>query len=285
MAESLAIQNISDRWSQIKAHQGFIGKTWNGIKEVFNFGQKESDCENMLQKYNKGEMSLEEAMNYIEDFEKKQNDVANLVSNIAAGIGSIALATTAAASGPIGWGLAIAKGAPVGAAIKTGLKTLDRATNEVNGDDFDSKELIKDAVSGAVTGATSAVSSGVFQGVREATKTKTIAQGLKTSILNGAKCGLVCGAVSGASNYLTDTALDEDKKFNFGDLTKNTATSAFISGTVGAAVGGGVFGVEDALGNLGTNSILTNSQTIIRDSSLSSLRKILGNSEKEVLHA
>ena len=100
----------------------------------------------MLEKYKNGQISLEEAMEYIEDFEKKQENAVNLISNIATGIGSIALATTAVAGGPIGWGLALAKGAPIGAAIKTGLKTLDRATNNVEGDELDGKELIKDAI-------------------------------------------------------------------------------------------------------------------------------------------
>ena len=285
MAGLVAVQNLSNKLSEIKARQGVIGRAWNGIKEFINVGVKESDCESMLEKYKKGEVSLEEAMEVIEAFENKQNNAVNLISNIATGIGSIALATTAAVGGPIGWGLAIAKGAPIGAAIKTGLKVLDRATNDVQGDDFDKKEIIKDVVSGAVTGATSAVSSGVFQGVKEATKTKTIAEGLKTSILNGTKCGVLCGSVSGASNYLTDTALDENKKFNFGDLTTNAATSALISGTVGAVVGAGVFGAEGAMGNLGKSITLNNSQTIVRDSSLSSLRKVLGQAEKDVVAA
>ena len=285
MVESLTVQNVSEKWNQIKASQGIIAKAWNGFKEFTNFGKSESDCEKMLDKYKQGKISLSEAMEYIQDFEKKQNDMTDLITNIAAGTASIAIATTAAAGGPIGWGLAALKGAPTGAVIKTGLKALNRATNEIENDAFDKKELIKDTVSGAITGTTSAVSSHIFAGVKGAKKTMTIMQGFKTSVKNGTQCGLMCGGLSGASSYITNTALDEDKKFNFVDLTRNTATSAFVSGTVGALVGGSVYGIEGALGNLGKETTNTLSQTIARDSMLSSSRKVLGNAERQLLSA
>jgi hypothetical protein len=39
------------------------------------------------------------------------------------------------------------------------------------------------------------------------------------------------------------------------------------------------------MGNLGKSITLNNSQTIVRDSSLSSLRKVLGQAEKDVVAA
>ena len=285
MAESLTIQEVNDRWNQIKAQQGFLGKAWNGVKELTHLGKSETRCESMLKQYEMGEISLEEAIEYIEDFNNKQENMTDLIANVATGIGSISVATIATGGLAIGPCIAIAKGAPTGAVIKTGLKTLDRATNDVKGDALDGKEIIKDVVSGATTGATSAVSSNIFKGVKEATKTMTVAQGLKTSVLNGTKCGLACGAVSGAINYSTNAILDDDKKFNFGDLTKVTLTSSAISGTVGATVGGGVFGIESALGNLGQSSALSTSGIIVRDSALSSTRKVLGNAEKQLINA
>ena len=285
MVESITAQNLYEKWSQIQAKQGIIGKTWNGFKELTNLGQSKSDCNRMLNAYKNGRISITEAMEYIEEFEKKQNDMTNLITNISTGVASIAIATTAAAGGPIGWGLAALKGAPIGAAVKTGLKTLDRATNGIDNDALDKDELIKDAVSGAVTGTTSAVSSHIFAGVKAAKRTMTVAQGLKTSIKNGTECGLLCGGLSGASSYLTDVALDEDKKYSFGELAKNTGLSAFISGTVGAFVGGSVYGIEGAMGNLGKETASNLSHTIARDSFLSSSRKVLGNAERQLITA
>ena len=125
MAGSLSLRAIDTKWAQVQAEQGFIGKAWNGIKEKLDVGQSASDCESMLEAYKNHEISLDEAMEYIESFEKKQSDMTNLITNIATGVASIAIATAAmfeTGGASIGWGLAMLKGAPIGAAIKQVLK-------------------------------------------------------------------------------------------------------------------------------------------------------------------
>lgn len=265
-------QELEEKLKEVQDEQGFLGKTWNGFKEITNLGLSNSDCEKMVDKYNNGEISFEEAVSYIEDFESKQETMSELGANILTGIGAIAFATTALSAGPIGWVAAIAKGAPIGAALKTGIKTLDRATNDIEGDALDMKQMTKDAISGALTGTTSAVSSGVGAGIK--------AGKVGLSILNGAKCGTICGSVSGAASYLADVAFEEDKEFNTGELLKNTATSAFVSGTVGAVVGGGMYGLSS---NVGKEATKTLSQTIVADSSSSTARKLLGQGERNIL--
>lgn len=265
-------QELEEKLKEVQDEQGFLGKTWNGFKEITNLGLSNSDCEKMVDKYNNGEISFEEAVSYIEDFKSKQETMSELGANILTGIGAIAFATTALAAGPIGWVAAIAKGAPIGAALKTGIKTLDRATNDVEGDTLNMKQMTKDAISGALTGTTSAVSSGVGAGIK--------AGKVGLSILNGAKCGTICGSVSGAASYLADVAFEEDKEFNTGELLKNTATSAFVSGTVGAVVGGGMYGLSS---NVGKEATKTLGQTIVADSSSSTARKLLGQGERNIL--
>ena len=198
--------------------------------------------------------------------------MSELGANILTGIGAIAFATTALAAGPIGWIAAIAKGAPIGAALKAGIKTLDRASNNVEGDTLDAKQITKDTISGALTGTTSAVSSGVGAGIK--------AGKIGLSILNGAKCGAICGSVSGAASYLTDVAFEDDKVFNAGEIVINTATSAFVSGTVGAVVGGGMYGLS---ANVGKEATKTLGQTIVADSTSSTTRKLLGQGERNIL--
>ena len=265
-------QELEDKLKQVQDEQGFLGKSWNGFKEITGLGVSNSDCEKLLDKYNNGEISFEEAVQYIEDFESKQETMSELGANILTGIGAIAFATTALAAGPIGWIAAIAKGAPIGAALKAGIKTLDRASNNVEGDTLDAKQITKDAISGALTGTTSAVSSGVGAGIK--------AGKIGLSILNGAKCGAICGSVSGAASYLTDVAFEDDKEFNAGELVKNTATSAFVSGTVGAVVGGGMYGLST---NVGKEATKTLGQTIVADSTSSTTRKLLGQGERNML--
>ena len=131
------------------------------------------------------------------------------------------------------------------------------------------KDITKDVISGAITGMTSAVSSGVGAGIKEGC--------LKTSVANGAKCGLECGAIAGSTSYLTDTALEEDKEFNFGDLTRATVASSLVSGTVGGIVGAGMFKNAQMSGNVGKNAVeKSTAQTIVDDSTSSTTRKVLG---------
>lgn len=255
--------------AEVKAEQGFMGKAWNGVKETFDAGLSESDCDDVIKQYKHGQITFEEAIETIKSYKDKQSSMTDLFANITTGIASIALVTAAVSGGPIGWLTALALGAPIGAAVKTGLKVADRATNDIKDDEFDSKAITKDVISGAVTGMTSAVSSGIGAGIKTGK--------LALSVKNGAKCGAICGGVSGATSYLTDVALDEDKYFNAGDFAKTTLTSAFVSGTVGAAVGGTVFKISDA-DKLAAQTV---KQTIVNDSVASSSRKVLGNLERE----
>ena len=130
--------------------------------------------------------------------------------------------------------------------------------------------MLQDAISGALTGTTSAVSSGIGAGIRTGN--------VMLSVKNGAKCGAICGGLAGSGNYLTDVAFG-DKYFNMGDLIKDTATSAFVSGTVGAVVGAGVYGLTSK------SSYLSQSvkQTIVVDSTSSTSRKVLGVAERDML--
>ncbi len=256
---------------EAKSEQGFIGKSWNGVKELFDAGLSESDCEDIIKRYNHGEVTFEEAINTINDYHNKQSTMTDLFANITTGIASIALVTAAVAGGPIGWLTALALGAPVGAAVKTGLKIADRATNNIKNDEFDSKAITKDVISGAVTGMTSAVSSGIGAGIRSGK--------VMLSIKNGTKCGAICGGVAGATSYAADVALDENKHFNAGEFAKTTLTSAMVSGTVGAVVGGSVFKISNA-DKLASQTV---KQTIVNDSAASSSRKVLGNIERDAL--
>ena len=283
MADSISVNLNSTnyllkRFEEIKSEQGFIGKFFNGIKETLNLGRAESDCESKLQEYKNGKISFEQALQYIEEFERKQENFSELATNIATGVGAIA--TTALAlgtGGSIGVPLAITKGAPVGALIKTGLKTLDRATNNIQDDALDAKAMAKDAITGAAVGATSAVSSNMALGVKQGK--------FGLSVLNSAKCGIACGAASGAINYTADVAFDNERKFNFGELSKNVATSALVSGTVGAAVGGGYYGVESLVGNTCKEVTRSTAETIVSDSTTSTARKLLANAERHAFAA
>ena len=275
---------LEEKLQEIEDEQGFLGKAWNGIKEFTTLGVSQSDCEDMLKKYNKGEISFEEAIEYLDEYDSKQKTMSGLLSNIITGVCAIAIATpfgaiTAAGTKAIGWGLAFAKGAPIGAAIKAGIGVLDRATNDVEDDALDGKQIVKDGISGALTGAASAVSGSqcfIYKGLENASLIP--ANKLANKMLQGALCGVECGAMSGSASYMTDVAFG-DKEFSFGDLATNTLTSAAVSGTVGATVGAGMYGLDKA--NLCQTSSLTGQ--IVKDSSSSSARKVGGTKLRQII--
>ena len=271
--KSSQIEYLNEKLTQVKDEQGFLGNIWNGFKEFSDLGQSASDCESMLNKFNAGRVSFQEAVEYIDEFQDKQKNMSGLLSNVLTGVGAIASTIFTAGTGTILWKTAIACGAPIGAALKTSINLIDRATNNIEGDELDIKQMAKDAISGAMTGTTSAVSSGVGAGIK--------AGKIGVSLLNGAKCGLACGAVSGAGSYMTDVAFG-DKDFDIGELAANTAVSSFVSGTVGTVVGGGMYGMANLAGNVGTEVSKTTAQAIVADAGSSSVRKVLGQAERNV---
>lgn len=267
---------LKKRLEEVDDSQGIFGNLWNGVKEFTNCGLSMSDCESMLDKYNKGEIGFDEALEVINDFESKQKNATGLLTNILTGIGGIAVATAAASTGPVGWALAFAKGAPIGAALKAGLGVLDRATNDIENDELNLKTIAKDAISGAMTGATSAVSSGIGGAIRKGD--------FGMSVVKGVTGGAACGAMSGAASYMTDVAFG-DEDFEVGELAKNTALSSATSALVGGTVGGALYGGASVIGTAGTEVSKSTAKVILQDSASSSFRKVLGSEVKELMNA
>lgn len=267
---------LEQKLEAIDDEQGFLGNIWNGIKELTTLGVSESDCENMLDKYKNGEISFEEAVNYLDEFDSKQETMSNLLSNILTGVGAI---IAVGVSGPIGWATAFAVGAPVGAALKAGIKFADRASNDIDGDALDGKQIVKDAISGAITGAASAVSGSecfIFKGL-EANGLLPASQ-LATSTLKGALCGVECGAMAGSATYMTDVAFG-DKEFSIAELADTAVTSALVSGTVGGVIGATAYGLD--VNNIAQTA--TSKGKLFKDSILSSTRKVGGEIERDLL--
>ena len=270
-----AYAELSNLFEDVKDKQGAIGSLWDDVKGITGVGVSEEKCASMLEKFKNGEINFEQAASYIEKYDTKQNDTTDLIANILTGVASISATTIAGVMGgpllPI-----LALGAGVGAITKACIKFFDRATNKVQNDEFDAKLIAKDVVTGAVTGATSAVPSGVAQGIKTGSKA--------LAIKNGIKCGVACGAASGSINYMTDVALG-DKDFNFGDMATSAAASAFLSGTVGAGVGAGLYDIANFKGMVGKEVSKTLSQAIASDSASSSARKVLIKAEKNFFAA
>lgn len=250
--ENIAL--LTEHLDAVDNQQGAISGAWNNFKENVGIGTSSAKCDEAIEKYKNGELTFEEASAEIDKYASKQDSSLNLFSNIAtsvAAIGAVAAATVL--TGGIGAVAAIAIGAGTGALTKTGFKLSDRATNEVEGDALDAKQIAKDTLSGALTGGLATYTMGTAE-VASKVAAETVAgsavkNGVKTAAINCAKTGVKSGAISGAANYSIDCAFEKNKDFNAGDMIKSTAAGAVIGGTVGGVMG-------SANGLLRTNGLL-----------------------------
>lgn len=241
------IEALEAQLAAIQANNGAILDGWNNFKEKIGVGTSAEKCDKAIEQYQNGEITYEEAEQIINKFGAKQDSSLNLFSNIVtsiAAIGAVAAATaiTAASGGFLAPEAAVVIGAATGALTKSGFKTADRATNEVEGDALDAKEMAKDALSGAVTGGVAVCSMGTagnpFKNGFKIGEKEIFSGGTKACIAKCAETGLKTGAISGSANYGIDCAFDEDKEFDAGEFLLTTAESAIVGGAVGAVMGG-----------------------------------------------
>ncbi len=239
------IQILEAKLESVNNQQGAISSLWNGIKCLTGLGSSSDKCEQAIENFKNGEITYEEADSIISSFSEKQKSSVNLISNIATGLASVAIVGSAVMTGGLSLGV-VAAAAGVGAATKAGIKFADRATNKVQGDALDGKQILKDSLSGAVDGAVSVATMGMGTA---AVTSKTVAQQtLKQTVIEGAKAGAkagaISGAVTGASDYTIEAAVEEDVEFNIEDLAKTTALNAAGGALAGGVIGGVSSGIQ-----------------------------------------
>ena len=277
------VEKLEKALQEVNDEQGVFQKGFNEIKEGLNIGTSSEKCEDVIEKYKKGEISFEEAEAEIAKYDNMQDSGLNVFANILCSVAAVAAATaltvaTGGAGAPV-LVAAIAAGAGAGAVTKAAVKTVDRATNDVNGDDFDGKEIARDMLSGAVTGATAAATMG-----SGSVATNTAGAVIKA----GAKSGAITGAVAGAANYSIDCAVDGEK-FDVGEFAQNAAVNA----TIGAVTGGAIGGATRAFGNVtsafrGANAHSTShelAKTIAKRSFATARFKVVNKTLKDVTAA
>ena len=233
------IDALQCQLNEIKANNGVIAEGLDDFKNFIKIGVSSDDCDKAIEQYKEGKISFEQAEAKINEYKTKQDNNLNLFSNIATGTAAILAGTAVIATGGLA---AIGIGALTGAVTKAGLKTVDRATNKVEGDALDGKQIAKDALSGAVTGgigvATAGTAGNPFNNGFSLGGKTLIEGGRNACVAKCAVTGLKTGAISGASNNLIECAFEEDKEFNFKDFATETATGAVTGATVGAIMGG-----------------------------------------------
>lgn len=236
------VDNLKAQYAQVQKEQGFLGKMWNGIKNVFSTKYSSKNIEKTIEQVEKGEISADEAQKMIGEYQERQKSGVNTLTSIASGlavVGCVALA-------PFSGGASLALGVALGAGTRVGLKTLDRASNDVKGDELNKKEMAKDAIVGGVEGlvtvATMGLGSAAVQTSKETGKV-LVKETVKTGIKQGAKAGAIDGAATNAATYMADVAVG-DKEFSGTELISTTTQGAAIGGTIGGVTGGVSSGVQ-----------------------------------------
>lgn len=236
------VENLKTQYSQVQKEQGFLGKAWNGLKNLFGTKYSSKNIEKTIEQVEKGEISADEAQKMIGEYQERQKSGVNTLTSIASGlavVGCVALA-------PFSGGASLALGVALGAGTRVGLKTLDRASNDVKGDELNKKEMAKDAIVGGVEGlvtvATMGLGSAAVQTSKETGKV-LVKETVKTGIKQGAKAGAIDGAATNAATYMADVAVG-DKEFSGTELISTTTQGAAIGGTIGGVTGGVSSGVQ-----------------------------------------
>lgn len=223
--------SLNNIFKNVQDEQGIIGKFWNGFKDLTGLGLGSSDVLNKIEEYEQGKITYSEALEAIESYKNKQDGAVSLISNTATGLATAGFAFATGGAG------ALLMGAVVGGAANAGLKTLDRATNAVENDALDIKEIAKDGLTGAVDGLVSAATAGF---VKAPVMGQTIKQAVKQGVIQGAKSGVVTGAATGAMDYTINTTVD-GKDFKLSDLAETTVQNA-LSGAIFGGLFGGISG-------------------------------------------
>ncbi len=252
---SVPAKEMKAQLEKTKKKQGFIGKIWDGFKNLTGLGAGSNKVQKAIEKLEKGEISEEEAQKSLEKYQIGQKQCVDFVADMATGI--IAVAGVAAAPFTAGASLAVTIPAAmaIGAVAKPAIKGLDALSG---GREYSLKEGLKDAAMGAVNGGLGILTAGVGKAmtsgakniVMSATKECALSTGKKVAIrvgaaaIGGSTSGAVYGGISSGTGYLI-----EGGSFDEGliDAVKTGAIGgAVFGGLTGAAMEGAVVAKEAA---------------------------------------
>lgn len=245
-------ETLKEDLKEVEDKQGLMGKLWNGFKNLTGLGHSSNDVEEKIEKFENGEISYEEASASIDEFEQKQNSATDMAASVASGL---VVAGVAAATGGVG----LVGAAAIGGGAKAVIKTTDRATNEIAGDELDLKQIGKDALTGAVDGAVTMGTMGIgakATAVAGQSVTKAIGKGA----MYGAAQGAITGGAMGAANYTAEAIFEDGVDFSIDEMLKTAGQGALVGGVMGGVMGGVANGVKQ--GKLNTKVKVSHNKSL-----------------------
>ncbi len=220
------IDSVHEKLSEVEDKQGLLGKFWNGIKTVTGIGLSNDGVKEMVKKYENGAISKEEALECIENFDEKQNVAKNLISTFVSTIATAGVNFFAGGLAPVS---SLCTGALTGALSRTAVKTVDRATNNIAGDEVNAKAIAKDFVDGAIDGAFTV----------ELLKTPTSTDAISAVANVGCAQGACFGLAKGIAQYASDCAFGETT-FNDHEFSESIVNNMAFGTMATIGLGAGV---------------------------------------------
>jgi len=162
-------EELKQQLLETKKEQGFIGKLWDGFKNLTGIGAGSRKAEQAIEKLEKGEITQEEALKALEGYKEGQKQCVDTVADIVSGIVSFAAFSLATATGiaaaPFTGGASLglvvagfAMAGAAGAASKVAIKGLDAASG---GRKYSGKDLVYDIATGGVNGMFAPITAGI----------------------------------------------------------------------------------------------------------------------------
>lgn len=269
------LNNEEKRLNKTKNEQGFIGSSWNWIKNKTGIGdgsdkaQKQIEAERNLlnqvktgkiskkdfkevtgldyskenlEKFKRGELS--QATAKIDGYKEGQEMASDVAGDMISGIAAVGIYTAAVAAAPFTGGASIAVGIAAatasGALIKAGVKALDTVGTDRK---YTLKDFGHDAATGAFSGALAPITGGLGGAVGKTVATKLGIQAVKQVGKEVAEEVVEQGVKQGVKQGLK-TALTNPIGYEYvgGTLVKRgtvLAAEMATDGALGGAIDGG----------------------------------------------
>ncbi|MCD8378340.1 MAG: hypothetical protein LUB59_06095, partial [Candidatus Gastranaerophilales bacterium] len=265
------LNNEEKRLNKTKNEQGFIGSSWDWIKNKTGIGDGSDKAKNQIEaerkllnqiktgkvskkdfkeitgvEYSKENLNkflsgeLSQASAKIDGYKEGQEMASDVAGDMISGIAAVGIYTAAVAAAPFTGGASIAVGIAAatasGALIKAGVKALDTVGTDRK---YTLKDFGHDAATGAFSGALAPITGGLGGAVGKTVATKLGIQAVKQVGKEVAETAVETGVKQGLKTALTNPTGYE---YVGGTLVKRgsaLAAEMATDGALGGAIDGG----------------------------------------------
>ncbi len=305
---SVSTEDIRADLEKTKSQQSFMGKFWDGFKNLTGLGAGSNKAKQAITDFENGKISQEEMQKKVNGYKEGQKMCIDVIGDIVSGILAVGAFAFAVPSGGASLTLGIGLAAAVGSGTKVAIKGGDAL---LTGKKYSGQNLLYDTITGCINGCLAPITNGIGASltktigtklgltvVKEGTET-VIEQGVKQSIGQGLKSMIVeqgvdviggtigkralalgagmavDGALGGAADNITRATLNGE------DIVKAGIQGA-IGGLIMAPVIGGGFKIAGKAGKAISKKMSKNSSNEIQEAVTSNSIKSADTAKKSL---